>query len=150
FNVYKTPTLLRRIDRRMAAESISTLEEYVEYLEKEPGEVDLLAKDFLIGVTKFFRDWKAFEILANEAISRIIEQKQDDDPLKVWICACSTGEEAYSIAIMINDWLERAGRTFPIKIFASDVDEGSIDIAGRNNYPLAIEREVPADLLKKY
>lgn len=91
FNLYKTPTLLRRIYRRMAAESITTLEDYVEYLQKKPTEISLLAKDFLIGVTKFFRDWPAFEVLASEAIGRAIDQKRDGDPFKVWICACSTG-----------------------------------------------------------
>ncbi|GGH01298.1 hypothetical protein GCM10007415_41720 [Parapedobacter pyrenivorans] len=150
FNLYKTPTLLRRIYRRMAAESITTLEDYVAYLETHPSEIDLLAKDFLIGVTKFFRDWAAFEKLATDAIPRILEQKQDGEQLKVWICACSTGEEAYSIAILIDDLLERTGRKLQVKIFASDVDEGGIEIAGRNTYPHSIAKEVPAALLKKY
>ncbi|MFC7524238.1 chemotaxis protein CheB [Parapedobacter sp. GCM10030251] len=150
FNLYKTPTLLRRIYRRMAAESITTLEDYVEYLQKKPTEIGLLAKDFLIGVTKFFRDWPAFKVLTSEAIGRAIGQKRDGDPFKVWICACSTGEEAYSIAILIDDLLEKTGRKLQVKLFATDVDEGSIDIAGQNRYPLSIAKEVPADLLRKY
>lgn len=150
FNLYKTPTLLRRIYRRMAAASIPTLEDYVGHLEQEPAEVDLLAKDFLIGVTKFFRDWPAFELLAKQAISRVAAQKQDGDPLKVWICACSTGEEAYSIAILIDDLLQKSGQKLQVKLFATDVDEGSIEIAGRNRYPLSIAKEVPSHLLKKY
>src|SRR5690606_2623621 len=79
-----------------------------------------------------------------------IEQKRDGDSFKVWVCACSTGEEAYSIAILIDDLLEKTGRKLQVKLFATDVDEGSIDIAGRNSYPPSIAKEIPADLLKKY
>lgn len=150
FNLYKTPTLLRRIYRRMATESITTLEAYVSHLENNPAEIHLLAKDFLIGVTKFFRDPAAFDTLADDALTRAISRKQDGAPFKVWICACSTGEEAYSVAMLIDDLLEKTGRKLQVKIFATDIDEGSIDIAGRNKYPLTIEKEVPPEFLKKY
>lgn len=150
FNLYKTPTILRRIDRRMNALNIKDFKRYVELLNEKPAEVKILAKDFLINVTKFFRDKPAFDILAKDIIPKIIERKADGEMLKVWICACSTGEEAYSIAILITEELQRTGKKLELKIFATDVDESSIDIASRNKYPLSIDKEVPASLLKKY
>lgn len=150
FNLYKTPTILRRIDRRMVALEIKKLEDYVAFLHDNPAEVKTLAKDFLIGVTKFFRDKAAFDILAKDIIPSIVNSKQDGDVLKVWICACSTGEEAYSVAVLVNDQVQKAGKRLEIKIFATDVDDSSIDIASRNSYPQTISKEVPAALLKKY
>ncbi|GAA4328842.1 hypothetical protein GCM10023149_33060 [Mucilaginibacter gynuensis] len=150
FNLYKTPTILRRIARRMAAVEVPDLRDYVDLLHQDAGEVSLLAKDFLIGVTKFFRDKAAFDVLAKDIIPELIRQKQDGDLLKVWVCACSTGEEAYSIAVLINDCLLQAGKSLEVKIFATDVDEKSIEIAGKNSYPLTVAKEIPASLLKKY
>lgn len=150
FNLYKTPTILRRIDRRMNALNIKDFKRYVELLNEKPAEVKILAKDFLINVTKFFRDKPAFDILAKDIIPKIIERKSNGEMLKIWICACSTGEEAYSIAILIIEELQRTGKKLELKIFATDVDEASIDIASRNKYPLSIDKEVPANLLKKY
>uniref|UniRef100_UPI00244964A1 chemotaxis protein CheB n=1 Tax=Mucilaginibacter endophyticus TaxID=2675003 RepID=UPI00244964A1 len=150
FNLYKTPTILRRIARRMLAVDIPDVKDYVAYLHSHEQEVKLLAKDFLIGVTKFFRDKAAFEVLAKDIIPEIIAQKQDGELLKVWVCACSTGEEAYSIAVLINDCVKKSGKQLDIKIFATDVDETSIEIAGKNSYPLSVAKEIPADLLKKY
>ncbi|MFD0793785.1 chemotaxis protein CheB [Mucilaginibacter litoreus] len=150
FNLYKTPTILRRIDRRMVTLGIKKLEDYINVLHEKPAEVKTLAKDFLIGVTKFFRDKPAFDILAKDVIPKIVEGKTEGEMLKVWVCACSTGEEAYSVAILINDYLQKTGKKLEVKIFATDVDESSIDIASRNNYPLSIAKEIPADLLKKY
>ncbi|WCT10689.1 chemotaxis protein CheB [Mucilaginibacter jinjuensis] len=150
FNLYKTPTILRRIARRMAAVEVPDIQDYVALLHQDAGEVKLLAKDFLIGVTKFFRDKAAFEILAKDIIPELIRQKQEGDLLKVWVCACSTGEEAYSIAVLINDCLQQAGKSLEVKIFATDVDEKSIEIAGKNSYPLTVAKEIPSALLKKY
>ena len=150
FNLYKTPTILRRIARRMAAVEVNKIEDYVLLLHKDDREVKLLAKDFLIGVTKFFRDKPAFEILAKDIIPQIVNTKQDGDLLKVWVCACSTGEEAYSIAILINDHLQKIGKSLEVKIFATDVDEASIDIAARNSYPESIAKEVSDELLAAY
>ena len=150
FNLYKTPTIIRRISRRMAAVEIPVFEDYVKYLQNTPTEVKILAKDFLIGVTKFFRDKPAFDILAKDILPEIIRKKQSGDLLKVWVCACSTGEEAYSIAVLINDCIHRSGKDLEVKIFATDVDEKSIDIAAKNSYPLSIAKEVPANLLKRY
>lgn len=150
FNLYKTPTIIRRIGRRMNEVNIKKLDEYVQYVEKNSDEVKILGKDFLIGVTKFFRDKGAFECLAEKVIPDIIAGKNNDEILKVWVCACSTGQEAYSIAILINECLEKAKKRLDVKIFATDIDETSIEIASRNQYPLEIAREVPPAYLKKY
>lgn len=150
FNLYKTPTILRRIARRMASVEVKKLDDYVEYLKNNPAEVKTLAKDFLIGVTKFFRDKPAFDILAKDVIPAIVKHKKDGEILKVWICACSTGEEAYSIAVLINDHLNAVGKSLEVKIFATDVDETSIELAGKNLFPLTIAKEIDAALLKNY
>lgn len=150
FNLYKTPTIIRRIARRMAAVDIPIFEDYVQYLEGHAEEVKLLAKDFLIGVTKFFRDKAAFDVLAKDILPEIIRKKQDGDLIKVWVCACSTGEEAYSLAVLVNECIHKAGKDLEVKIFATDVDEASIDIAAKNSYPASVAKEIPAELLKKY
>ena len=150
FNLYKTPTIIRRIGRRMNDVNIKNLDEYVQYVESNSEEVKILGKDFLIGVTRFFRDRSAFECLSEKVIPDIIAGKNNDEILKMWVCACSTGEEAYSIAILVNEYLEKAKKRLEVKIFATDIDEASIEIASRNQYPLEIAREVPPAYLKKY
>lgn len=150
FTLYKTPTISRRISRRMAAVEISEIPKYIELLHRNADEVKLLAQDFLINVTRFFRDKAAFDILEKDIIPAIVKDKQDGDLLKVWVCACSTGEEAYTIAILITEHLEQVGKDLELKIFATDLDEACIDIAAKNRYPESIAKDVPAALLKKY
>jgi two-component system CheB/CheR fusion protein len=150
FDLYKTPTILRRIARRMNVVEVADLKAYVEFLKENDKEIKLLAKDFLINVTKFFRDKPAFEIMAKDIIPEIISHKKDGDLFKIWVCACSTGEEAYTIAILIDDCLDKAGRHLDVKIFASDLDDASIEVAAKNSYPLTIAKEIPSPLLKKY
>jgi two-component system CheB/CheR fusion protein len=150
FNLYKTPTIIRRIGRRMNENGYKQLGDYVRFLNGNEKEIRILGQDFLIGVTRFFRDKQAFEILETEIIPEIIKNKTDKDVLKVWICACSTGQEAYSVAIAINECLKKANRKIEVKIFATDIDEKSIEIAAVNQYPLSITNEVPPQILKKY
>lgn len=150
FNLYKTPTIIRRISRRMNETGAKDLNNYVSYLHENSDEVKTLGKDFLIGVTKFFRDTAAFDCIAEKVIPDIVDSKEENDTLKAWICACSTGEEAYSIAILINEYLEKKGKKLEVKIFATDIDEASIDIASKNQYPLSIAKEIDPNRLKKY
>jgi len=150
FNLYKTPTIIRRIGRRMNENGFKQLEDYVRFLNSNVKEVKILGQDFLIGVTKFFRDKQGFEILEKEIIPDIIKNKTDREAIKVWVCACSTGQEAYSIAITINECLLRANRKIEVKIFATDIDEKSIEIAAGNQYPLTIKNEISPAILKKY
>ncbi|SMC76243.1 chemotaxis protein CheB [Pedobacter africanus] len=150
FNLYKTPTIIRRIGRRMNETGLKKLEDYVKHLASDKEEIKVLGQDFLIGVTRFFRDTQAFELLETKILPDLIHSKADNDTLKIWVCACSTGQEAYSIAILVNECLEKAGKTLDVKIFATDIDEKSIEIAGRNQYPESVTKEVPPKLFRKY
>lgn len=150
FNLYKTPTIIRRITRRMNELKVTGLKEYIDVLNENTAEVKTLGKDFLIGVTQFFRDKAAFEILESTIIPEIISTKDDGSAIKVWVCACSTGEEAYSIAILLNKCVEKSGKKIDIKVFATDVDETSLDIASKNHFPLRIEKDVPRHVIEKY
>jgi two-component system CheB/CheR fusion protein len=149
FNLYKTPTIIRRIGRRMNENGIKSLNDYVNFLNTDQKESGILAQDFLIGVTKFFRDDKAFEAF-NAQLEKIVEQKNNGDTLKIWVCACSTGQEAYTVAILANEQVEKSGKNIDIKIFATDIDEKSIEIASKNQYPENLKKEIPAKYFKKY
>ncbi|HSB93471.1 MAG TPA: chemotaxis protein CheB, partial [Flavitalea sp.] len=150
FHYYKLPTINRRVARRMSQLNIHDIDEYIVLLQKDSEEARTLGKEFLIGVTRFFRDKDAFDYLAAELIPELINSKQADSLLKVWICACSTGEEAYSLAILFVEAMENVGKNLELKIFATDIDDSSIHIATKGIYPLTIEKDVPADLLEKY
>ncbi|MGO4877155.1 chemotaxis protein CheB [Pedobacter psychrotolerans] len=149
FNLYKTPTIIRRIGRRMNENGIKSLDDYVEFLKTNKREPGILAQDFLIGVTKFFRDDKAFEAFG-EQLEQVVSSKQNGDNIKIWVCACSTGQEAYSVAILANEYVEKSGKKIDIKIFATDIDEKSIEIAAKNQYPESIKKEIPKPYFKKY
>lgn len=149
FNLYKTPTIIRRIGRRMNENNIKTLPNYVLFLKTNRKEVAILGKDFLIGVTKFFRDPAAFEVFEIQ-LKKVLSNKLDGDTLKIWVCACSTGQEAYTVAVIANKCVEESGKNIEIKIFATDIDEKSVEIASKNQYPSNIEKEIPAVYFNKY
>ncbi|MBN2887433.1 MAG: chemotaxis protein CheR, partial [Chromatiaceae bacterium] len=107
FSQYKQSTLVRRIERRMALRQIESQQDYVRYLQQEPGEIQALFHDLLIGVTSFFRDPEAFAILETEVIPKIFAGKPPGSSIRIWVCGCSSGEEAYSIAILVQDYLDR-------------------------------------------
>ncbi len=150
FSSYKRHTILRRILRRMAGHHILRLDRYLHYLQDNPVELDLLSKEFLIGVTKFFRDREAFDILENKIIPDITGNKLPGDQLKFWVAGCSTGEEAYSMAILVAEYLERTGKDLNVKIFASDVDRDAIEVASRGFYSQQIEKDVSPGQLSNY
>jgi two-component system, chemotaxis family, CheB/CheR fusion protein len=150
FSSYKDATIVRRISRRMAQLNMKELEDYVSYMIAHPQESKLLCKDFLIGVTKFFRDPTAFETLETVVFPAIIEGKKDEDNIKIWVSACSTGEEVYSIAIVLDRFLKKAGRNIGVKIFASDVDEQAVDYASRAVYPASIAKDMSQETLDEY
>lgn len=150
FNLYKTPTIIRRIGRRMNEKGTTTLHAYVDLLRTDPEEVRVLGQDFLIGVTKFFRDEQAFELLSSKILPDLIDRKNNGETLKIWVCACSTGQEAYSIAVLVYEYLQNSGRDLDVKIFATDIDDKSIEIASRNQFPLASAKEIPQVLFEKY
>ncbi|HVU57571.1 MAG TPA: chemotaxis protein CheB [Puia sp.] len=150
FHYYKTPTILRRITRRMMQGNFATPDKYVAYLKEHKDETRQLGQDFLIGVTRFFRDSEAFTMLREKVLRPIIDNKEEGEVIKVWVTACSTGEEAYSIAILINEMLDDNPKRLVVKIFATDVDEEAILFASVGEYPLSIEKDIDESLLQKY
>jgi two-component system CheB/CheR fusion protein len=151
FRNYKSSTVLRRIGRRMAVTHNGTIREYGEYLQNHPGEVQELVKAFLIKVTGFFRDPEAYEVLKKTVIPQLIERATENGRiLRLWSAGCATGEEAYSMALLIAEYL---GSDFPewnIKIFATDVAADAIDFARRAVYPENILNELPLEYKERF
>jgi len=150
FHNYKSPTIVRRILRRMNQLGTKQFRAYLEQLRTDPEECKCLGQDFLIGVTKFFRDGAAFELFANEVLPELIRGKEDNDILKVWVTACSTGQEAYSITILINEQLRRLGRNLELKVFATDIDAEAIEKASRGIYPAPLLADMDPDIRQRY
>ncbi len=150
FSLYKTSTMCRRIERRMNINNIQDPEKYVEYLEANPHEIDMLFKELLIGVTSFFRDSGAFKILSEKLLPKMLESKPDDYVFRVWVPACSTGEEAYSIAIILREYMRHENKNFNIQIFATDLDSRAIEAARNGHYSANHMVGVPALYIKRY
>lgn len=150
FSYYKQNTILRRIERRMAVNQISGLPAYVRYMQDDPREAVILFKELLIGVTNFFRDKEAFEALRDKAIPRVFENRSPDNPLRIWVPGCSTGEEAYSIAILCQDFMGTAGKNLSVQIFATDIDNAAIESARLGLYPNSMAVDVPPDYLTRF
>lgn len=150
FHHYKPPTITRRIAKRMAQFNIKTLEEYLQLLRQSEDESKALAKDFLIGVTRFFRDGAAFEILKEQVLGKLVDAKEEGEVLKIWVTACSTGEEAYSLAMLLDQCLQEKNKWLDVKIFATDIDSNAIEFAARGVYPVSIIKEIEPAILKKY
>ncbi|MDT0677501.1 chemotaxis protein CheB [Autumnicola musiva] len=151
FSEYKYSTLARRVARRVNVCKCNSLEEYYYLVKSNPEEIDCLYREFLIGVTKFFRDTRVWEIMEDDVIPELISKKNDGDVLKVWDVACSTGEEAYSLAMLINDELERQDKQqVEVKIFATDIAEKHLEIGSKGIYTESIIADVPPNLAQKY
>lgn len=123
FTYYKQAMILRRISRRMLLHKIDALKQYVRYLQENPEEVGVLYQDILINVTSFFREPETFTALKDIVFPRIFENRSSDAPLRAWVPGCSTGEEAYSLAMCFSEFSEESGVSYPIQFFASDIDE---------------------------
>jgi len=149
FSLYKLPTIIRRLTRRMAFDSY-TIYEYLEMLRQNEEEVHELSKEFLVGVTRFFRDEPAFEELRLKVIPEITRSKGPSDPVKIWVAGCSTGEEVYSIAILMKEHLNRLNLEVDVKIFASDINREAIEFASKGCYTHNVVDQVPAGILDKY
>lgn len=152
FSLYKKATMHRRIERRRSLHKIATLDGYVRYLSENPKEVDLLFKELLIGVTSFFRDAPVWEQLRNETIPTLLAAHPSGKVFRAWVPACSTGEEAYSLAMVFKEVLEQVKpkARFSLKIFATDLDQDAIDKARQGRYPANIAADVSAERLKRY
>ena len=149
FSQYKESTLLRRIQRRMQVTQLDKVTSYVEKLRKDPAEIDLLFQDLLIGVTHFFRDRDAFATLESKVIPKLFENAVDDS-IRVWVPGCATGEEAYSLAILMREHMQKAGVAPKVQIFATDIDERALEFARAGIYTEAVLRDVTAKRSKQF
>ena len=150
FTYYKRSTILRRIERRMLVTHSINLAEFAHLLGDNPDEVQILIKEILIGVTNFFRDPAFFEKLKYNAIYKIVERAKENEPIRVWSAGCSTGEEAYSIAILFREVMEELQVKRDVKIFATDVDSRAIEQAGKGVFSENIIDDVTPDRLAKF
>lgn len=150
FSLYKQSTILRCIDRRMRICQILTLDEYSCYLKNDLNEVACLYNSLLIGVTRFFRDAEAFDIIKNKVIPEIIESKENNSTVRLWVAGCCSGEEAYSLAILFKEYIEAVGKNIKFKIFATDIDSDAIEYASNGIYPDSISADVPPNYLNRY
>ena len=150
FSQYKPSTVHRRIERRLAVHQIASIEDYVKYLQQTPAEVEALFRDLLIGVTNFFRDPDAFAMLQANVIPQVFIGKPAGSAVRVWTAGCSTGEEAYSIAILLVEHMERIKANYTIQLFATDIDSHAIATARAGLYPASIAADVSAERLARF
>ncbi len=149
FSLYKPSTVVRRIERRITINHIDSIEEYLRYCQRYPSEIEQLFKEMLIGVTSFMRDPEAYQLLRETFLPDLI-QRHEEREFRIWCAGCSTGEEAYSLAIIVNEILQQLQINKDVKIFATDLDKDAIQIASIGLYPEAVINDLPRDLLDKY
>jgi chemotaxis methyl-accepting protein methylase/signal transduction histidine kinase/chemotaxis response regulator CheB len=150
FSHYKPNTVARRIERRLSLNHAIDLDDYVERLRTDTAELNSLYRDLLIGVTRFFRDREAFEQLERRVIPQLLADKHAHDELRVWVAGCATGEEAYSLAILLHEQVQLLGRPVQVKIFATDVHRASLEIAGAGVYNEDSLSELTSARLQRY
>lgn len=150
FSGYKQSTIGRRVQRRMQALQMETAGQYVEVLQRDPEEADRLFKECLVGVTQFFRDPEAFDALAREVIPKLFENKKSEDDVRACIVGCASGEEAYSIAILLCEHAATLRNPPRIQIFATDIDPRGLEVARRGSYPASIAEHVSPERLNRF
>ncbi len=150
FSQYKRLTILRRLGRRMQLSRHDWLGDYLVFLREHPEEAQALFEDLLISVTTFFRDPAAFEALQQQVIPKLFAEKTPDTPIRVWVSGCATGEEAYSLAILLLEEYKRRGMRSHFQIFASDLAEGALAVAREGRYPASIEIDVTPERLRNF
>lgn len=150
FSHYKPNTINRRIERRMAVHQIKSADAYVKYLQQTPGEVEALFRDLLIGVTNFFRDPEAFKALETQVIPKLFEGRTPGSLIRVWTPGCATSEEAYSIAILLQERMEALKQHFKVQIFATDIDRQAIVTARAGLYPAGIASDISPERLSRF
>lgn len=150
FTHYKLNTLNRRTKRRMMINQIKTLNDYISYLQRNETEVDALYKDFLINVTSFFREPQCWDVLSKQEIPKLLKRCKKNNTLRVWVPGCSTGEEAYSIAMLLCEASDNLPQWVKVQIFATDIDKKALENARLGCYPVSVTADINAQLLKKY
>ena len=150
FSQYRKNTICRRVERRMNVHQICDIADYVRFIQESEREANVLFKELLIGVTSFFRDPEAFTSLKETALLDLLRGKTDDYTIRVWVPGCSTGEEAYSISILLHECRRELNRTFGIQVFGTDIDADAIETARAGVYPANIVSDVPPEWLNRY
>lgn len=149
FSRYKQSTIVRRLEKRLSLLHITTLDDYVKFVKENPAELDQLFQTVLIGVTEFFRDPEAFAIL-EKMLGEVIAKKEPNEPVRIWVCGCATGEEAYTIAMVIAGILKERIGEYHVQIFATDIDEKALDTARRGVFPAASLERLPSRIVKSF
>ncbi|MET4141722.1 CheR family methyltransferase [Pedobacter sp. UYP1] len=149
FSGYKSPTIIRRIQRRMAGHHLNKVDQYYKLLKRNEAEVKLLANDFLISVTSFFRDMEAFKIIEKTVIPEIVKMN-NTEVLKIWVAGCATGEEAYSMAMLIKEYLNEHPKNIEVKIFASDISKTALDTGSKGIYTESTIKTVSKERLQRF
>src|SRR5712692_5816735 len=150
FTLYKYNTLHRRITRRMVLHKIEGVKDYLRFLQSSPAEVEALYQDILISVTSFFRDPEMFEVLKTKVFPKLTQDRSRHEPVRIWVLGCSTGEEAYSIAIAFAEVVEASGRAIAGQVFATDLNGAAIEKARRGVYSKNIVHDVSPERLRRF
>ena len=150
FSSYKKSTIGRRIERRMSQHDIESAEVYARYLKENPAEITVLFKELLINVTSFFRDAEAFNVMQKDVLPQFFAGKQNDYVFRVWVAGCATGEEAYSIAILLREYMDECQREFKVQIYSTDLDEDAITVARAGSYPPNIVADITPERLRRF
>jgi two-component system, chemotaxis family, CheB/CheR fusion protein len=150
FSAYKRATIVRRLQRRMAAAGASTLPDYRRYMERHPEELQRLVASFLIKVTEFFRDPELFTDLRAHVLPPLVSEARERGELRIWSAGCATGEEAYTLAMLVSDLLEENAEELPVRIFATDIASDAVEFARRGIYTQAALQGLPADLVARH
>jgi two-component system, chemotaxis family, CheB/CheR fusion protein len=150
FSQYRKTTVRRRLQRRMAVHRIESLEAYLTFLKRHPDEADILYNEMLIHVTEFFREPETFEVFQSLVLPRLLEKRAPNDPIRIWLPGCSTGEEAYSLAIIVTEFFDSRSESPGIQIFATDVSDRVLEIARKGVFDQGIEPHVSKERLRRF
>jgi two-component system CheB/CheR fusion protein len=150
FSHYKQSTIARRVERRLAVHQITALPDYILYLQKNPAEIEVLFKNLVIGVTSFFRDPEAYDVLVQKVLPELLSVKEPDTTLRLWVVGCSTGEEAYSLGILLCEAMDKAKKHFNVQIFATDIDATALDTARKGIYQESIGTDISPQRLNRF
>jgi two-component system CheB/CheR fusion protein len=150
FCKYKKATLLRRIRRRLQGLHVTAVADYIELLESSAAEADALVKNLLIGVTQFFRDPETFDTLARQVLPRITAADGEQSPLRIWVPGCASGEEAYTVAMLVREHLERCEQKRAVQLFATDINEAVLAQARHGRYSSSIGDAVSPERLERF
>ena len=150
FRCYKKTTIQRRIERRMGLNQIRDIADYTRFLRQNPDELANLAKDMLIGVTSFFRDAEAFGELRDKVIAPLVKERSNDNPIRVWVSGCATGEEVYSIVMLFREEMNRTRKNFTLQVYASDIDREALKHAREAIYSQSITADLSEERLARF